>query len=178
MLRKAWFSPTVLEHRHFGWLFIMPVLYCGIHPHLSSGHKIFRYKAQIWLLDASSEDTLTEAIARPFSNGQEPPFSFWSGQIHPHRMGKKGYNQSWWGPGIQSVLSALPKDDSNNSPSFSKCFETIYLRLWKTIPKCTPARRGGIEYKESCRASRAKKWDCYVVSWDHCLFSWELLSGC
>lgn len=37
--------------------------------------------------------------------------------------------QSWCASGFQSALSAWPKADSNNSPTFSKCFETIYLRL-------------------------------------------------
>jgi len=35
----------MLEHRHFGWLLIMTVLFCGIHPQLSSGLKIYRHKA-------------------------------------------------------------------------------------------------------------------------------------
>lgn len=48
----------------------------------------------------------------------------------------------------------------------------------KAIPKCTPERRGGTEHKENCRASGAKEWDLYVISWDHCLLSWGLPSGC
>lgn len=68
--------------------------------------------------------------------------------------------------GCRFSVSAIyfPQRRQNNSPSFSKWFETIYLRLWKTILKYTPDRRGGTNYKESCRASRAKKWDFYVIS--------------
>lgn len=68
--------------------------------------------------------------------------------------------------GCRFSVSAIyfPQRRQNNSPSFSKWFETIYLRLWKTILKYTPDRRGGTDYKESCRASRAKKWDFYVIS--------------
>lgn len=40
-----------------------------------------------WILSIKYLDT--EAIARPCCNGQKPPFSFWSGQVHPCRMEKK-----------------------------------------------------------------------------------------